>query len=1020
MKICLLGFIFLSSLNLYAKPDFVLGKNQLESFDKNQLKELRVAYIDFLSSVEKDTEYEELKTSFLKFSLIKEANADFGGVCFFGGWPSLMEGGYCRSPWKTKNDSRVQSFGGYEASSACGSNTEFRCNPLLFGAPKEGSSSQINGVQINLNPKNGNASGYCVNTGGSYVELTNKCLRASKDNEQELIDKYKNDPDYQQKIADFSQAIDEFCSAKPSYDACDDLANRLGAIKSGTVTDAPLDPAIVDENPVEQEIIEGATSEQPFNPLLNKCQNYLNDKYGYSVLGNATCEQAVTSDEISSDLENVNVAMQRLSFAGELNSNAVEFMVMGLVANSKKFGLPLAGKDGFVEELLEKYPNLNNYKDKIELAYDNSSMISKSDIDNGLKVYRESSNGFSQLCKDLNKEYQALFTNTRRGRRAPKSKKNEVLNKYKDIYFPKLENLFQTSGFSSLFGTDHFKDEFFDLGEDHLAKCAQDADHEILKMPISSNDITKAAMEINEDLDIEIKEISSRQKNISSTSKSQDVIRDYLESDPALALYTLQQNPELSDIACQESIGLQSKKRITGYLTGAAYAVVGLGGAILTATGVGAPLGSAMISGALLATGIGTAVNQYSNAQRQEQLLSQALYLNQKSAQDAVKAQSQIDSEKSTAVVAGIADAALTVVPVVGALAKGVRATTQASRTANVISDAKTLPELARTKDFLMMRRPSSMPESEFKMLQGQLRMQTDEFFALQSRLKSGNLTEAQRNTILKQIDEYEEGIRKTQSRLNPSSEVGSQLATRNNPLARTDGIPTINADQFAREFYRSLRKPLGMSDNEFTSLVARHQNSAKKLIDTRKQLDNPNLSASARADLEKQLNAYKEELGLLNNKLFPREIDITPNGSVVAPNALPAPQKALPAPNETSIEYYRRLQSQNRLPSATNGQRAIELDRMTYRSIDETRFNNLVKKPASMSDKRFQEIKNNLITKQSYIPQIQARLEGASPAQALQLRRQLDRLRKQFNDLVDELGAGGSIQKIDAPLYTR
>ncbi len=221
MKYFLGALLLIVSLNLYAKgfEHIYISKAVVKNASFNRLQQIRFEYMKFLMRAEKDQKFtfsKKEKNQYLDkiVSLILIDNAvaiQSGDMCFFGGWPSKMNSGYCSSPWKTKTDKEVIAYGGYKNGSACGANNEFRCNPVLFGSPTKndlGKGSPINGVEVNLPPaKNGNTPGYCVKTGGSFKELTQKCEVVSRDSINDLMDKYRENPGELEK---FSKGIDSF------------------------------------------------------------------------------------------------------------------------------------------------------------------------------------------------------------------------------------------------------------------------------------------------------------------------------------------------------------------------------------------------------------------------------------------------------------------------------------------------------------------------------------------------------------------------------------------------------------------------------------------------------------------------------------------------------------------------------------------------------------------------------------------------------------------------------------------
>ncbi len=193
--------LFFLVLGAWANSTPFLTKDELKQMSSTQIQVLRMSYIKFLIQVENDVIFNlkdspSKRTSFLQhIKIFEEAKAALNGQgCFFGGWQSKIENGFCVHPRKTQ-PAYQECPGG-----------KFRCDQHLFGkdtcvAPQ--------------NPRFGN--------------LTNDCFEASKDkfNPDDLV----NNEDLQNKLRRLQAGATQFCNANPDYDACDALQRRVREVR---------------------------------------------------------------------------------------------------------------------------------------------------------------------------------------------------------------------------------------------------------------------------------------------------------------------------------------------------------------------------------------------------------------------------------------------------------------------------------------------------------------------------------------------------------------------------------------------------------------------------------------------------------------------------------------------------------------------------------------------------------------------------------------------------------------------
>jgi hypothetical protein len=159
-------------------------------------------------------ESNELQSSFYQFFIdTAHAGSKKGKMCFFGGWPSFRSGkkNLCRPPWEFAKDAELKKFGPrYDRKHWCGSDTLFRCNPLIFGPAESGK-------------------GTCV-TISNYNNVTELChdhLKKSKKDTQLLYRKFEKDAEFRRLYIGLSEEALQFCEDNPKYDACDFLKNTV-------------------------------------------------------------------------------------------------------------------------------------------------------------------------------------------------------------------------------------------------------------------------------------------------------------------------------------------------------------------------------------------------------------------------------------------------------------------------------------------------------------------------------------------------------------------------------------------------------------------------------------------------------------------------------------------------------------------------------------------------------------------------------------------------------------------------
>lgn len=638
---------FLVSLNSFAydKGDFSLSSQELKSLNKSQLKKARQAYIDFLKAVEKDTRYEKEKTVFLNIDLFSKAYAAYEKVCFFGGWPSRFENGYCRSPWIRKDDLEVRDFGEYKAGSGCSGANEFRCNPVLFGTPES------------------SEDGYCVNTGGTFTELTEKCESESQDNIEQLKISYEADPT---KLNQFFSAIEEFCQFKPNYDACDNLANRLKEITGKEISyldGTPVSPGpegeVIAESPPPSDQ-EGQTSTLPLDevipglyvsgpaPFLNDCRKYLEDNFGNSLLGASQldpCLGAYSESSFLGALDKLNQETGKTALAQELNETSLGFTLTALAANTRRFSGDLP--NDFADRLKEEHPILKENTALIEEAIEKSSHITSLNKGSALEKYNQLSGQIGEVCQQIYDDCHEVFTQKFDNFCNRPTIGERYIRKHREKYFELLEQVFSDTGFKPLFGSEYSQETIFNLSKDHLQECVKEDSHTVFKNPLDSNELNKAINSMYEGLNDEIVLSNERQDDINK-GKARDVVRHFLKNDPPVVGITLENEVALRAPACQETIDYQQHLKDTKTLTDVTHGAILLGSAALSFTGAGAPLGAVGFTYLALYSAV-DAYSDLSDTQKQQHLLNQALLKNELDAQEAISSQDALDDQKGGA-----------------------------------------------------------------------------------------------------------------------------------------------------------------------------------------------------------------------------------------------------------------------------------------------------------------------------------------------------------------------------------
>lgn len=585
-----------------------LDKKKVQKLSFNKMQNLRFAYINFLKNMDKEPQEKFTGEKFSVFidyykeiSKYYSAYAADGDICFFGGWPSKLKNNLCQQPWKYKDDADVKAFGGgYNQQNACGSPEFFRCNPVLFGAPTSSVKGKENGVDINLTPKGGSSLGYCVAVKGTYIELTQKCEKASRKSIPNLVEALKKDDaegkDKRDQLEKFHENIEKFCDSYKSskgevYDACDDLRKRLADLKVTLGTEG------IDNNKADKEI-SGSNDTSPSNQdnsqiyinpnqgaadILKACENFLDenssdDIFQRNILGSlkgglANCFNPIPIPLNKLDLKQLADNFKKSEYLDELTiknfkQNIASMMLMekafmhedNFDGNLPKSKLFIDNKTAFKQQIAEKFSRMNEAKfsqafDEIyaqihpKLKEANFPKLKANDLVKNFKYLADSSeNSINNFCSNLEVEYKNVGyepTSKKRTRaadkaykqRRSKAKKQFMLEKRAELN-QRINNLYAQSSMAFLMGTDYFKDNVMDPTEDYIEECLDNPGHRIINPNIHNSYLQTALYQARDQLMEGITEIPDGVSWAGNESIESD-IDHYLKTDRKLVLETL-------------------------------------------------------------------------------------------------------------------------------------------------------------------------------------------------------------------------------------------------------------------------------------------------------------------------------------------------------------------------------------------------------------------------------------------------------------------------------------------------
>lgn len=251
---------FLKKVNFQKISKFNIQVKNVAGLPEKYKTELLQALIQFHVSNEKFTnstfppkvvpEGKKTTTSYLeKFQQLMDyvfspVFADGTLNCLYAGWPSVMGGNVCRSPWSTQARAASATY------HTCGHDRAFRCNPELFGDgfTAEGLADGANattphapypGASVRVLNRAPISEGICVES-TSTASLTEKCLIASRDRLPQIIARMQADPTIYDRMMGI---INTYCNSQPSHanrNGCSDLNKRLNEIRFAVTSTKPV------------------------------------------------------------------------------------------------------------------------------------------------------------------------------------------------------------------------------------------------------------------------------------------------------------------------------------------------------------------------------------------------------------------------------------------------------------------------------------------------------------------------------------------------------------------------------------------------------------------------------------------------------------------------------------------------------------------------------------------------------------------------------------------------------------
>lgn len=468
-----------------------LDIEKLKKMSHHEVQELRYAYVHFMKMVDKDfkarpfTEQKFVQTNstleFIEYLLeTQKAYASDGNpsdtMCFYGGWPSVSpanpdgsRSNICDAPWTKEEDPLLNGYNTkYRKDSFCGSAEYFRCNPVLYGKPRENSPNIVKpegGRETKIALKSlSPEKGFCVSLkkpSGGYDthNIAQRCADASAHQVDQMINDLREDLEKNGEDgklwSDFKKMHEDimgeggFCDTyRPSFTtktgkhhpACENLKERLAALSI-----FPGSNIQANQPPAAETRLVSAPNGNIALAVMQKCQEEVNegerDHYnrqysgfladGLKQCGNASekdLERVAGFNESMEGIEDLLEVSEKTQFLEDLNDTNFSELVKATLVSEHQYGLinkgplPVLKEDGSadIDKLMQKVSELvpNGLKEKTrsdryrKLAEEvvagfnqHKDKLKREDTASLMNKIKTQARELNSLCKDVNRDY---------------------------------------------------------------------------------------------------------------------------------------------------------------------------------------------------------------------------------------------------------------------------------------------------------------------------------------------------------------------------------------------------------------------------------------------------------------------------------------------------------------------------------------------------------------------------------------------------------------------------------------
>lgn len=687
-------FLFITFISTTLAESRVREYDFKKNIDFNKLNYHKVqtlyfAILSFHKTIGKDFKNEKQRSVFFKYyqSLIDEAYASDGEMCFFGGWPSELVNGICKHP-------RTHGIGDWRGSdssySQCSGSNTFRCNPLLFGPGDNGK-------------------GMCLTLPNGYEGLTEKCEKAS--NSPENIDKiFNNFLDKPELLKGLLEDASKFCgldAARNKFDhalTCSALDTRMNLIVQ----------KFRDEEVAAKSRIPAVSKEvNKALGLLDACEKSYKDDAGWLgsqreilnvVAVSAVCPQKdlyeqMAEGEFQELMDTAGKIEEKIvpdALLGTATDSALELSVKNLALSMYQFNEDVDFdqiKNEIFSDSDRKELKQSPYKQKVEKylseieegvkensvpKVDLKALIREPAASPGQpKTFRNYQQEVNQLCNNIRVDYQN--SNIEKGTIFDTDEEEQFYSQKQQDFNKIVTEMKSSHHIGRIMATGEFYSKVFPFSGNLAEKCAEGDILNAMKIP-SDKEIDKSVADYKDLLLDDLEDSAENIKALNSGDPDEmfDEIRDMLKYKPYLVgNFLKQQSPEdqltYAKYICKESLDIYNTDenwRIAEVTAGG----VGLVAAgLLVATGFGAPIGAAVAKGStmLLAAGMvaeaGMAYQNYTDGSAIDTGASTGFTLNQISTENYAgqksNAEAQIRDAKISAALVVLEPAAVLAKP---------------------------------------------------------------------------------------------------------------------------------------------------------------------------------------------------------------------------------------------------------------------------------------------------------------------------------------------------------------------